>query len=251
MTVPHADAWLNDPAGSALAGGKLDRIAGVIAHECRDHLRSSRFSVGATITLLLCVLAAMVRIGDFRAAHTERDEFSQRWMVSVAEQLQRDETIQIDNVRAASPLGVLSVGLEPITPARFSSTKEGIRFGESRAAQSVVDALFGRLDLAFIVGTLLSLFALALTFDSICGERSQGTLSIVLSYPISRRAILVAKSVAAAAVVGACFVIGLIAVATSQLFAGIPILSPAAWIAFAGLSLSYLLVFVGIGLAVS
>lgn len=175
--------------------------------------------------MILCGLAGWVRIADFRAAHGERQHFLQRWFPSVEEQLERDENVQIENTRAISPMSVFSMGLEPTMPFRFASTKEGLRYGETRAARNSVDALFGYIDVAFVVTVLLSLLAIALTFDSICGERTDGTLALLLSYPIGRGTLLAAKVIGATLVLFACAIPSILLVILMMTGMGVPILN--------------------------
>lgn len=223
----------------------------LLRRELQDHLRDGRALVGILITVVLCGLAGWVRTEDFRQAHHERDAFLQRWQPSVLEQMARDESIQVENTRAVSPLAVLSIGLEPILPFRFASTKEGLRLGESRGARTLVDALFGSLDLAFVVGLLLSLLALALTFDSICGERTSGTLAVLLSYPVRRSTLLAAKVAAAVTTLATSFLLGLTLVITVVSALGGGGLHAERWLLFLSGSLLYLVVFSTLGVAIS
>lgn len=144
------------------------------------HIRRKRFQSLAAICILMFVLAAAVRSHDIRRAAKDRELFLERWPASVEEQLRRDENVQIENTREVSPLSILSVGLEPVVPFRFSSTKEGLRFGASRASNDTADMVYGYLDATFLVSTLMSLIAVALTFDAVSGERASGTLPLLL-----------------------------------------------------------------------
>lgn len=56
---------------------------------------------------------------------------------------------------------------------------------------------FEKIDWAFIIKVLFSIFAIILTYDAICGEKEKGTLALVCSYSISRGTILLAKFSAA------------------------------------------------------
>ncbi len=49
------------------------------------------------------------------------------------------------------------------------------------------------LDWAFLIRVVLSLVAFILSYDSICGSRQNATLKIILSYPIERWQVLLAK----------------------------------------------------------
>lgn len=223
----------------------------LLRKELWTHMQGRRVYVGMAICFVLCLLAASVRIHDYRQAHEIRNGFLQRWIPSVEEQLERDETVQVENVRAVSPLSVLSMGLEPVIPFRFTSTKEGLRFGESRGAQNIIDALFGWLDLTFVVTVLLSLLAIAVTFDSVCGERSDGTLALLLSYPVRRSSVLLSKIVGAITVLAMGFVPALVAVMLLMLIRGVSLMSVTHWLAFGIASIAYLLVFAALGVAVS
>jgi len=50
-----------------------------------------------------------------------------------------------------------------------------------------------RLDWTFIIKMIFSLFAIIFTFDTICGEREQGTLTLMCANPISRSSVLLGK----------------------------------------------------------
>lgn len=226
-------------------------VAALLVKELADHLHGRRFFVGAGVCILLFALTGFIRLQDLRNAQQERNAFLQRWTPSVEEQIDRDEAIQVENTRSVSPLSILSVGLEPITPFRFTSTKEGLRFGEARGARNTIDALFGYLDLTFVVGVLLSLLAIALTFDGICGERSQGTLAVLLSYPVRRSTVLLVKVIASMTVLTACFVPAFFGVMLMTGAVGGNVMNVGHWLIYAGLTLLYLLVFVCAGLAVS
>ena len=50
-----------------------------------------------------------------------------------------------------------------------------------------------KVDWAFVIGYVLSLIAILFTFDSISGEREQGTLRLMLANPIPRHTVLIGK----------------------------------------------------------
>lgn len=223
----------------------------ILRRECRDQIVTRRFQWGLTICILLSVLTAFVRSTRYIEAHTESQEFAQRWRNSLGEQLQRDESLEVASMRSLSPLATLSLGLESITPFRFYSTKEGLRLGESRSSHDPVDALFGHLDLALVVQMIMSLLTIALGFDAICGERKQGTLSMLLSYPVSRAAVLLAKLTGTAIVAACICCLGIAVAATTQSLVGAPLGNISHWLAFAGLSVIFLSVVAAMTIGVS
>lgn len=68
---------------------------------------------------------------------------------------------------------------------------------------------FADLDWTFIVGVVLSLAVLLLTYDGVCGEREDGTLRLATSYPVSRSALILGKYLGTMAVVTAAFLLGI------------------------------------------
>ncbi|HEX6898876.1 MAG TPA: ABC transporter permease subunit [Thermoanaerobaculia bacterium] len=210
-----------------------------------------RLFLGVLLCGVLALSSAFVRIQAYQSAAREQQAAAARWQAAVQEQIQRSENIQVESLRAVSPLSVLSVGLEPILPDRFTSTKEGLRFGEDRGARSPVDALFGTLDLAFVTGVLFSLLAVLLTFDSICGERGSGTLAVLLSYPVSRGQVLLAKVLAYLSVLSLGFIPAVLVVLLGAALAGVPTMSLAHWAAWAAAGWLYLAAWTALGVGVS
>ena len=72
---------------------------------------------------------------------------------------------------------------------------------QSPSAEDVgaLNWLFPDRDLTLIVGVLLTLMALLLSHDAVTGDREQGTLKMILSMAVRRRAVLMAK------MLGICF----------------------------------------------
>ncbi len=252
MGVPwsRATATPDTPLVSCPAG-QWRFVAAIARHQLGTYFSARRLQYGVLITIALCALAAYARTSDYRDAHVTRSEMSERWTASIAEQLQRDETVQIESMRATSPLALIAVGLEPVTPVRFVSTKEGVRFGEARGASSAVDALFGHLDLSFVIGTIVSLLTLLLAADTICGERKDGTLAIALSYPVTRSTVFLAKIIAASVAGGVCAIVGSSVATVIHVSSGLPIVSVEAWTLHLVLCLAYVCFFAVVGVAVS
>lgn len=66
---------------------------------------------------------------------------------------------------------------------------------DSRYGLNPIFAVFGELDLAFIVKIILSLFALLFSYNAISGERELGTLKQILSNRVSRVQIIIGKAI--------------------------------------------------------
>jgi ABC-type transport system involved in multi-copper enzyme maturation permease subunit len=66
---------------------------------------------------------------------------------------------------------------------------------ESKYESNPVFAVFGALDLMFIVKIVLSLFAILFTYDAIVGEKERGTLKLALSNSVPRDWLILGKAI--------------------------------------------------------
>ena len=111
-----------------------------------------------------------------------------------------------------------------------------------------------KVDWIFVIGYVLSLIAILFTFDSISGERGQGTLRLTLANPVPRHTVLIGKFLGALISIGVPFtltvLINLLVVSTS----GNVQFGTEAWsrlgIIFL-IALLYLCLFLALGLLVS
>ncbi|MEW6755594.1 MAG: ABC transporter permease subunit [Candidatus Latescibacterota bacterium] len=84
-----------------------------------------------------------------------------------------------------------------------------LRYGVATAPpRAGVVAEAADLDWGFIVGLVLSLMAVLLTYDGICGDRQAGTLPLVLGGAVPRAAVIGGKFAAALAVLLAALALG-------------------------------------------
>lgn len=103
------------------------------------------------------------------------------------------DELEIHIFRHSPDLAVLGTGLEGQLPDLVKLDMEGIsvEVGQVEASDSV--SLLGTVDLLFLVQFLLSLVAIVLSFDLICGERETGTLKLLLIHDVSRGQVLRGK----------------------------------------------------------
>lgn len=66
---------------------------------------------------------------------------------------------------------------------------------DSRFELNPIFAVFGELDMAFIVQIILSLFAVLFSYNAVSGERELGTLKLVMSSSVSRASFLIGKTI--------------------------------------------------------
>jgi len=66
---------------------------------------------------------------------------------------------------------------------------------DSKYSSNPIFAVFGSLDLTFIVKIVLSLFAILFTYDAIVGEKEKGTLKLSLSNKIPKDRLILGKAI--------------------------------------------------------
>jgi len=95
-----------------------------------------------------------------------------------------------------SSLSALVTGIEESAGRSGSvSIAFDVKLQDSKFSENPIMGVFGTLDLTFIVTVVLSLFALLLTYDTISGEKEQGTLRLILANAVPRDKIISAKIV--------------------------------------------------------
>lgn len=113
---------------------------------------------------------------------------------------------------------------------------------------------FKPLDLTFIVSVIFSFLALALSFNSICGEKEKGTLKLILSNSVSRTQIFISKITATTIVLIVPLLLGFLVNALIFNLSGM-ITFNLQWIfttlTFITLSIIFIFIFVTLGVTIS
>lgn len=110
-------------------------------------------------------------------------------------------------------LAPLALGQSDMLPDLYSiTTASRVEFMYDSEIENPWNLLTGRFDLAFVITYLLPLFVLGWSYNLLASEREEGTLRLVLSQPISLGAVVAAKVVVRAAVLGAVCVVAPLAV---------------------------------------
>ena len=99
-------------------------------------------------------------------------------------------------LREPSLMSIFVKGVDSaIGRSSMVSTDVNNSLKDSRFGLNPIFAVFGELDLAFIVKMILSLFALLFSYTAISGERETGTLKLVLSNSVGRAKYIIGKTI--------------------------------------------------------
>ena len=170
----------------------------VIEKEVLDHLLSFKFTIIFLLSTFLIILSLYTGAENYHIQKTDYDQ--------AVQQSREDFESQDDNSRRSlmyrgytihrppSPLSTIVSGLEGNIGqnATINAWREP-NLANARFSTNPIFAIFGALDLLFIVKIVLSLAAILFSYDVISGENESGTLRLIASNPIPRDIIIVGK----------------------------------------------------------
>lgn len=212
----------------------------IVRKELRHHLASSRFWVGALLTLALAAASTLIAARDYNLrldGYRERiaDEREEIRAVTVYSYLQPLA------VRPPEPLGALAQGFD----SRLGTEVEVHLFAIPVAAAggqrgNEFLASVPAVDLTTVVIVVLGLLAMLLTCDAVIGERENGMLRAVFANAVPRGTVLAGKLAGGLAAMAALLAAALLAsLALLRAEVGVA-LTPDQWLRIAGLLSAYL-----------
>ena len=171
----------------------------LIRQELLAHLMSARFFAAVIITLLLVVANAVVLLEDYerRLMKYSQQETAHREKVQEAKTY---SMLKLSVERPPNPLSLFSAGLDKRLGTTFEIYYGAVPMVSDGSARSLDNAflnLFSKIDLVLIFQVVLSLMALLFAYDAIAGDWESGTLRLVISHPVRRGSILLAKYIGA------------------------------------------------------
>ena len=171
----------------------------LIRRELLDNLMTFRFAAATFIMLLLVVANTFVLITDYErrlTSHNDAVKMHQR-------QLQEEITYSAGTVRVdrpPNPLSIFNVGFDKRLGNEVSVSHRVVPSlwdGNTHGSSNPFMDMFVSMDIVFIFEVILSLLALIFAYNAFAGEYESGTLRLVLTHPIGRGKILVAKYMSA------------------------------------------------------
>lgn len=230
--------------------------------EFKELLYSPKFLI------LFAVSAALIFISIFNGYMNYRSEMdeasiSNKTNLDRLKENQSYDFLSIGVHRKPSVLSIFDSGISGVigrkssvmsAPPGVTVFRDGSNTWDARYTTDPVLALFGQLDLTFTVVILLSLFAFLLSYNSISGERENGTLSQVFSTSITRSGVFLGKLVGGFIPLALMLIVPLLIGLVSLLLITQVHISPSGWIKIVlliGSYLFYLLLFFVTGLTSS
>lgn len=163
----------------------------IAQREFLEYLKSLRFLTGFLVTIALVALSTVINVSDY----TERlSDYS------TARKEMGGDTYPLVLFRPPEVLSTLVQGLDRTLGSKASLTTlenptRTTGYMESYALQHHrFVAGFSSVDFAFVVRIIMSLLVIFLAYNTVAGEKSAGTLRLVLSHAVPRYAVLLGKT---------------------------------------------------------
>ena len=157
----------------------MHQLANLIKHELIDNLTSVRYILTSIVCIVLCVVSIVLMSHDYQYR-------------------EKQSNLAQGIIRPPQPLSLIAKGTNEVRPVTPNSHpryvvigKVFMRFGEERH----IFELFETPDFVYIVSIILSVLAIFLSHDSICGEKEAHTLSLFLSNSLRRSTFLLGKRI--------------------------------------------------------
>lgn len=169
-------------------------IWGIIKKEFLNQVLRSQFIFSTAIILVLVIFGMGMLLQDYEedVNNKKNSEDIQRRQMEEADEL-RDVLRTFKVERPISPLRPVASGSETNVDPTVELGPRGVTGTAGGFDKNPIYDLFPKVDLVFIIGVFLSLMVFLLSYDSISGEREEGTLRLVFSYDVPRDTFLLGK----------------------------------------------------------
>lgn len=170
----------------------------IIAKEIQDTIMSPRFIFTFLLCTILILLSVYTGINSYLA---EQKEYSAAIALNKKnlESQPNYITLATTGTKINKRPVVLSTVVSGVQEAVGRVATVNVAFDpslvDSKYSSNPVFAVFGALDLSFIVKIVLSLFAILFTYDAIVGEKERGTLKLTLSNRVPRDRLILGKAI--------------------------------------------------------
>ncbi len=174
----------------------------VIQREFVSNVLTSRFLIGLIVCLLSTAVAVFVqvdnyekRLAGYNAAVQEAEAEAEKWELYYninPKAHRKPNLLSIFNVGAEN-FGANTVNIELAKPVFELTFPIGGEPAQKRGSDNPFLAMFLTIDVVFVFKIVLSALAILFAFNTISGEREDGTLKLVLSNAIPRDMIVLGK----------------------------------------------------------
>lgn len=165
----------------------------IFIKELKEILQSSRFTISFAVCSLLIVLSFFMGAQNYLSSNAQYEAAKQENYNQIAA---NTDWIAINHSIMLPPQPLMAlvtgisndIGRDIEIKGRGELSAQNTRFNDEP-----IFAIFRFMDLEFIFGVILSLFAIIFAYDSINGEKVNGTLKLCFSNSVSRASFIAGK----------------------------------------------------------
>ncbi|HTG32233.1 MAG TPA: ABC transporter permease subunit [Thermoanaerobaculia bacterium] len=201
----HAAPWV------LMESSRWSPVAAIFRNEIRRVTDGFRFPAFALLSIALMALAAITAGARYRGEMREQQALTQDYAGQFAG-LTVDRAVEILHPALKPPwrLDLVVDGGQTATPDVYAQALSALVAPEIRRIQSRNYRLPNQepLDWMFVIRVVLPLAAFLLGYDAVYGERRDGTLKLLFSYPVARWKVMTGKLLALWSCLAAPFLTG-------------------------------------------
>lgn len=232
-------------------------IRQIVHKEILESLLSFRFILSLVLIILLFAVSGFVFVGKYRQQSSDYWEKTNENLAGLdgqSRQLYRLAFYRQSVWSKPGPLALCTEGFEKSLPNCFTFDIFSSDLPEIRGRDNFTLSHFSSIDWAFIVSMVLSFLALVFAYDSVSGEKEDGTLRQMLANTIPRYELLLGKYVGIMLTIGIPLSVGLLVSLIIVVSSNVVVISGLDWLKILTivlLSFLYLSVFILLGIFVS
>jgi len=232
-------------------------IRQIVFKEILENLLSFRFILSLLLVIALFAVSGFVFVGKYRqqsSAFWEKTNENLTGLSERTDKLYRLAFYKQSVWRKPKPLALCAEGSEKSLPDCYTFDVFSNNLPEIRGQGNFTLSHFSSIDWVFIISMILSFLALVFTYDSVSGERENGTLRLMLSNTIPRHKLLLGKYLGVLFSIGIPLFIGLLVSLIIVVVSNVAVFQGLDWLKILTiilLSFLYLSIFVFLGMLIS
>jgi ABC-type transport system involved in multi-copper enzyme maturation permease subunit len=232
-------------------------IRQIIHKEILENLLSFRFILSLVLIIVLFAVGGFVFVGKYKqqsSDYWEKTNENLAGLSTQSRQLYRLAFYRQSVWRKPKPLALCSEGFEKSLPNCFTFDVFSSDLPEIKGRGNFTLSHFSSIDWVFIVSMILSFLALVFTYDSVSGEKEDGTLRQMLANNIPRHEVLLGKYFGVVLTIGIPLFIGMLVSLIIVVASNVVVISGLDWskiLAIILMSFLYFSIFILLGMFVS
>lgn len=185
----------------------------IIRKEIVESINSMKFIFTFLVVTVLVITGLVIGAKDYieKKADADTQPLRNQEMLTNQESWLTAGYVGIFESKQPYVLSIIDHGIDN-SLGRSAQVSMGpdAQLDSSRNLISPILAVFGEVDLTFVVKIILSLFVILLTYDAISGERERGTLKLTLSNEVSRSSFILGKMIGGYVVILLSYIVPLL-----------------------------------------